>query len=206
MARDVTTALRNETISVSLSPILLASFDFQTSPVRVWSGYGTITYAGLTYAGLGELGSVSPIEETTDVRANGVSFQLSGVPSSLISTAMGDSYHGRAVKLYFGALSPTMALVVNPYQVFSGRMDAVEIDDGPETATIRISAESSLIDLQRNRERRFTHEDQQIMFPGDLGLQYMPTAQSTPFLWGGQKVNAAGTTRVSNGVVAGPPA
>ena len=63
-------------------------------------------------------------------------------------------------------------------------MDAIEIDEGPETSTLRVSAESRLVDLQRSRERRFTHEDQQIDFSGDLGLEYMARAQSTPYQWG----------------------
>lgn len=188
MSRNLTTALKNETLADALAPILLAFFDFQGGAVRVWSGVGSVTWGGNTYTGLGYLGSVTPIEESTDVRANGVSFQVSGVPSALIATVLGDNYQGREVNLWLGSLNSSGAIIADPYLLFSGRMDSVEIDEGPETSVVRVAAESRLIDLQRSRERRYTHEDQQIDFPGDRGLEYMPTAQSTPFLWGGQKV------------------
>lgn len=191
MSRNITTALKNETLAAKLEPVLLSLFDFQSGAVRVWTGIGDKTWDGNVYNGLGHLGNVSPIEESTDVRANGVGFQLSGVPSSLIATVLGDNYQGRTVKLWLAALNGSGGIIADPYLLFAGRMDNVEIDEGADTAVIRIYAESRLIDLQRSRERRYTHEDQQIDFPGDLGLEYMPTSQSTPFLWGGKRVSSS---------------
>lgn len=187
MSRDLTTALKNQTLADSLSPVVLAFFDFQSGAVRVWSGIGTLTWDGNDYVGVGHFGGFSPIEETADTKANGVAFQLSGVPSALIATVLGDNYQGRSVKMWLGAMNSSGAIVVDPYQIFAGRMDAVEIDEGAETSVIRVLAESRLIDIQRSRERRFTHEDQQIDFSGDEGLAMMPMVQSTPFVWGGQK-------------------
>lgn len=201
MSRDLTSNLNDETSAAGLTPVLIALLDFQGGAVRVWSGIGTLSWDSLSWVGLGHLGTISPIEESTDVKANGVVLQLSGVPSSLIATVLGDNYQGRDVKVWLGALDAAGAVVADPYLMFSGRMETVEIDDGVETAAIRVAAESRLADLQRSRERRYTHEDQQIDFPGDLGLQYMPTAQSTPFLWGGQRVPAyAGDTSGSDDV------
>jgi hypothetical protein len=193
MARDLTTNTKNQSLAASCTPVFFALFDFQSGAVRVWSGIGTKSWGGNDYTGLGHLGTVAPIEETADVRANGVSFQLSGVPSALIATVLGDNYQGRTVKLWLGFLDSADAIIADPYLIFAGRMDNVEIDEGPETAVIRVQAESRLIDLQRSRERRYTHEDQQIDFPGDLGLEYMATAQSTPFMWGGQRVPTYGS-------------
>lgn len=194
MSRAITTAFKNETLAASLTPVLFAFLDFQSGPVRVWSGLGTKTWGGNDYTGLGYLGSVSAIEESTDVRANGVSFQISGIPSSIIATALGDNYQGRTVKLWVGALDASNNVIADPYLIFAGRMDNVEIDEGAETSILRVLAESRLVDLQRSKERRFTHEDQQIDFSGDLGLQFMPTANSKPFVWGGETVAAVGGT------------
>lgn len=190
MSRSLTTSLKNETLASSLEPAFFAFFDFQAGPVRVWSGIGDKVWSGNTYNGLGNLGTISPIEESVEAKASGVSFQLSGIPSSLIATVLADNYQGRDVKLWFAALDSSGNVISDPYQVFGGRMDLLEIDDGADTAVIRVNAESRMIDLRRNNERRYTHEDQQIDFPGDLGLQFMPTAQSTPFVWGAQKVAA----------------
>lgn len=190
MSRSITTSLKTETQAASLAPAFFAFFDFQAGAVRVWSGIGDKVWDGNTYNGLGNLGTVSPIEESVEAKANGVSFQLSGVPTSLIATVLADNYQGRDVKLWFAALDDAGNTIADPYLIFGGRMDSLEIDDGAETAVIRVHAESRMIDLRRNNERRYTHEDQQIDFPGDMGLAFMPTAQSTPFVWGSTRVPA----------------
>ena len=42
--------------------------------------------------------------------------------------------------------------------------------------------------LKRSRERRYTHDDQQIDFPGDLGFEFVPKLQELNLVWGGQNV------------------
>lgn len=188
MSRSLNASLVTEITAAQLAPAVFAFLDFQSGAVRVWDGVGSKTWGGNTYTGLGYLGSISPIEETTTVRANGLVLSLSGIPSSLIATVLGDNYSRREVSLWLGALNQSGTLVADPDLAFSGRMNNVDFDKGPDTATIRIYAESRFVDLKRSRERRYTHEHQQIDFPGDLGLEYMARAQSTPLSWGGHNV------------------
>jgi hypothetical protein len=80
-------------------PVLLALFDFAGGAVRVWSGMGDLTWDGRTWIGVGTFGEVGPIEETTEVRATGALFQLSGVPSGLLNEVVGVSVQGRRARL-----------------------------------------------------------------------------------------------------------
>jgi len=79
---------------------------------------------------------------------------------------------------------PEGALVADPAIAFAGRLDVPEIDDNGQTATITISYESRLVDLERPRERRYTHEDQQIDYSGDLGFEYVAAIQEWNGVWG----------------------
>ena len=63
-------------------------------------------------------------------------------------------------------------------------MDLMNIDDGGQTCTISVSAESRLIDLDRTRERRYTSEDQKIDFPNDKGLEFIADLQDKEIIWG----------------------
>ena len=60
----------------------------------------------------------------------------------------------------------------------------MSIDDGGQTCTISVSAESRLIDLDRTRERRYTSEDQKIDFPNDKGLEFIADLQDKEIIWG----------------------
>ena len=73
---------------------------------------------------------------------------------------------------------------IDPVQAFSGRLDVPEIKDDADTCTITISYESRLIDLTVARTWRYTHESQQVLFPGDLGFEYVTTIQDREITWG----------------------
>jgi hypothetical protein len=193
--RSLSANMVTEVSASQLSPILLASFSFST-PVRLWSGYGTITVGGVTYLGSGTLGTISPVEETTDLSARGINFQLSGVPSALIAVALTENYQGKACSVLFGALDASGVLVASPITIFAGRMDVMAINDDGRTSTIGLSAENKLVDFRRPREVRYTHEEQQNLYPpgsgtpGDLGLEFVNAIQEKQIYWGNAKLAA----------------
>ena len=177
--------LSAETEKQVVRPILLASFDFEESIDRAWSGFGQLEWDGHTWYGAGNLGKVSTIEETTELRATGASFQLSGIPADMIQKVSTYPVQGRKAKMYLGFIDADFkTLIMDPVLIFDGRMDTSEIADGGDTATITLTAESRLRDLERSRTRRYTDADQQSRFPGDKGLEYVPSMQDKQIVWG----------------------
>ena len=187
--RSLSANMVTEVSASQLSPILLASFSFST-PVRLWSGYGTITVGSVTYQGIGTLGTISPVEETTDLAARGINFQLSGIPSAYVSRALTENYQGKACSVLFGALDATGALVSSPVTIFAGRMDVMSINDDGQEASIIMSAENRLVDFRRPREVRYTHEEQQNLYSTDLGLEFVNAIQEKQIYWGNAKLAA----------------
>lgn len=188
--RTISADMVSEVTTAQLSPILMAELNF-TPPVYLWTGYGTLTYNGIGYLGLGTLGTISPVQETTDLSARGISMQLSGVPTALVYEALTDDYQGRACSVMFGALSPTAGLVASPITVFSGRMDVMQLSDDGQTSQITMTAENKLIDFKRTREIRYTDEEQQRLYSGDLGLEFVNAIQEKTIYWGNQNATNA---------------
>jgi hypothetical protein len=144
--RSLSNDMTTQVSASELAPIILASLSFST-PVHLWSGYGTITYNGTGYLGIGTLGTISPIEETTDLAARGISLQLSGVPTAQIAIALTENYQGRECSILFAAMASDGTLVSTPVTVFSGRMDVMTINDDGEQAIIGMTAENKLVDF-----------------------------------------------------------
>lgn len=184
MSRDLTSGMATAVAADVTSPILLVEALFDSGPVRVWSGVGTLTWAGLSWIGTGSLLSISPVEETQELRATGATFTLSGIPSDMLSLALAEPYQGRPVRMLFGLLDQTGVVIGDPVQIFGGRCDVMTIDEGAETASIEVTAESRLLDLERPRERRYTPEDQALTYPGDKGLDYVASIQEADITWG----------------------
>lgn len=183
MARGITSGLNTEVTASELEPIFLIDLEFDSGALYFWNGVNTLTWSGNDYIGGGNLLSISPIVETNDIRAVGVNLTMSGLPSDLISIALTEAYQGQPVKIRFAAMS-SGAVVADPYLIFDGRMDVLSIDDAGDTATINLSAESRMIDLERPRLRRYTPEDQKIDHPNDTGLDYVPYIQDVAIQWG----------------------
>jgi hypothetical protein len=187
--RGLTNDMVTEVSASQLSPILLASLSFAT-PVHIWTGYGTITVGSTAYLGIGTLGSISPVEETTDLAARGISMQLSGVPTAMLAVALTENYQGRECSVLFGALQASGALVSSPVTIFSGRMDVMSINDDGQNATIGMTAENKLVDFRRPREVRYTDQEQKNLFPSDKGLEFVTAIQEKQIYWGNAKLVA----------------
>ena len=76
MSRTLTTAMSQAVTADVVRPILLIRMVFDTAPLHVWNGVGDLTFSSNTYSGLGDLISISTIEETSSI--------VTGKPSLLI--------------------------------------------------------------------------------------------------------------------------
>lgn len=176
-----------ETEKEIVRPILLAFFDFISAQTWLWSGVGDLSWNGETWKGIGQFGRVTSVEETVELRAAGMSLELSGVNSENIIDVVSDPIQGQRAQLYLGFLDENFALITAPVMIFDGRMDTVEITDGAAAAVITLAVENRLRDLERPRLRRYTDADKQSRFPGDRGLQYVPSLQDLDIPWGRAK-------------------
>jgi hypothetical protein len=188
--RSLSNDMTTQVSASQLAPIILASLSFST-PVNLWSRYGTITYNGTGYLGIGTLGTISPVEETTDLAARGITMQLSGVPTAQIAIALTENYQGRECSILFAAMASDGTLVSTPVTVFAGRMDVMTINDDGEQAIIGMSAENKLVDFRRPREVRYTDEEQKALFPTDKGLEFVNAIQEKQIYWGNAKLSSS---------------
>lgn len=184
--RNLTAGMVTEVTAPKLYPVIFYEGEFASSTVRLFSGIGSISWNGQTWLGGGELLSISPISEKSEISAEGFSVTLSGMPADKISLALQSLRQGKPGKLWLGMLNgATGAVIADPYLLQRGKLDIAPIEDNGETCTISVQYESRLIDLERARERRYTHEDQQLDFPGDLGFEFVPALQDMQLNWGG---------------------
>jgi hypothetical protein len=184
MARNLTSGTAAETSKSRVYPVVFCEIDFADATSYVWSGIGNKSWNSQTWIGIGHLGKIDPIEEGTDIQARGCVLTLSGIPQAMLNEALYQCRQGQPVKIWAGFLDASGNVIVDPFQSFAGRLDVPTIDEGAETATISITAESRLIDLQRNRERRYTPDDQALDFSTDQGFNYVPSLQEVSMVWG----------------------
>lgn len=184
MSRDLDATLLTQIQTGVVRPVLLFEGVFATGTLYAWTGVGSLSWNGQTWIGTGVLGTVSAIEETDQVRAAGIQVALDGIASANISLALQSCRQGASGKVWLALLDSAGAIYGAPYLAFQGRLDVPVIDEAGDTATISISYESRLADLDKPRIRRYTDEDQRAEYPTDLGLQYIAQIQDKRITWG----------------------
>ena len=188
MARNITSAFNTAITNTVVRPIFAVELDLSTGILRFWNGLGDITMtaggSSQTFTGLGDLMSISAIEESTSIKVNNVSMSLSGIKSSLISSALGANYTNRNASVYIGLFDTSKNVIADVYTIFKGKMDVMQISEDGDTSVVTLKCENRLITLDRANERRYTLEDQKIDFPSDLGFEFIPDLQDKQIVWG----------------------
>jgi len=189
MAREIENIVGNSLLNSiqdsEVFPIWMVKFGFDSGNLNLWSGLGPITYNGDDYTGTGSLGSVEPAEESSDIKATGARFTITGLDSSIISTALTEDYQNRTVTLFYTNLDTNMNQIgTTAITSFVGRLDTMTIREEGETATISVTAENRLVDFEKPRESRYTREDQRARYPGDIMFDFGGGQADEDISWG----------------------
>ena len=184
MSRTLAPAFAAALAAGDLRPCLFFEGEFDGGPLRLWTGGGSASWDGKTWTGAGDLIGISAIEESGEIAASGVTITLSGVPAYLVSLVIVNAKQGLPGRLWLGLLTSAGAVISSPVLAFAGRLDVPQISDDGASATITVTYESRLIDLQRPRSWRYTDESQKALFPGDKGFEYVTAIQDQEITWG----------------------
>lgn len=179
MTAGALTASESEVIR----PVIMADLDFSSGHQRLHTGSGNLSYGGNTFSGIGGLGKISSFEENATAQATNIELTLSGVDPDNLSIALGEHYQGRSVIVYIGLLDSGHQLINDPVILWQGRMDNMNIVLG-KTATISVTAQNVLADWNRPRVRRYNNDDQQAVYPGDKGFEFVEKSVNKEILWG----------------------
>lgn len=186
MPRAMSTQMLSAIAQGALYPALFFQATFLTGTVYLWTGMGAIAWGGHTYSGIGTAGSITTIEEGSTLEARGITLQLSGLDATVLQDVLGEFQLGTPVAVYLGLFSAAnpASLIANPVLAWAGLMDQPGVEVSGQTATISIACENKLISMNVAIDRRYTNDDQQRDYPGDLGMMFVNGIQEMTLYWG----------------------
>lgn len=184
MSRELSTDIQTATAAEQVRPFYLFEGEFTTGNAYLWTGIGDFVWDSKTWLGYGSLLGIPSIEETAEVRAAGIEIALNSIPSAFVSLVLSGVRQGYFGRVYIGFMDESNELIDDPYMIFDGRLDTTVIEETGETSNISLNYESRLIDLQKNKEIRYTHEEQLRLYAGDMGLEFVADMQDKTITWG----------------------
>lgn len=186
MARDLHANMAAEIVKPVISPFLLFECTLADNSVaRYWTGHGPLSWGGNTYVGSGMFIGIGPIDESAEIKGQGVTVVLNGVPLAAISLALASLANGRQGIIRLGMFDPSNNVILNPKVMFRGRLDGCEIKDGID-ATLSLSYEHELTRLLHPNEWRWTDESQKKLYPDDRGLEHIAALQDIQVPFGNE--------------------
>lgn len=194
MAHTIDSAVLTAAQAEVVRPVILVALDFDEGYVRLSSAPFDMTVdadddgSAETFTGVGTLGRIFALQEGAELQPYSGQMELSGVDPAMIAIALGSHYQGRACAIWLALLDAGHVPVGDPFLAFSGRMDTMKIVLGQE-AKITLSVQSHLADWENPRVRRYTNEDQQQLFSGDKGLEFVAQIVNKKLNWGGAVVD-----------------
>lgn len=184
MTRTVTSDIQDELAATSSRPVYLVEIGFASTTIRLSSLGRDITWDSHSWLGNSWLMPIKAINETAEIRAVGVEIELVGVSSSLLALALADADQTKDALIYFAFLDSSGAVIADPILLFKGKVDTVDISDSVEQPSVVIRCESRLARLDRPTNFKYTEANQQALFSGDRGFQYLPGLEEWSGYWG----------------------
>ncbi len=183
MTRDADAGAITKSKAAVFYPFILVELFLDSGTLYVCSLDKNIVWNSNTYLGVGDLGKITPIQETTDAQASGVSVELTGIPTDYTDVVLGEDYHGRKIIIRQGFLDSNFQIAEDPPILFEGIMDQAQITLG-KTITVRITAEDDWIRWEEPILSMYTNAEQQYLYPGDLGLEFVSQVVEKEIIWG----------------------
>ena len=181
MSSQFSTALSGANIQV----YHLYEGQFADGTVR-WTDlpYDTL-YSGNTFTGVGNALGFEAIEEVSGLQANGVKIYFNAANASLLALLLDQNLVDRPVFIWRGLLDTNLQPIVDPVVVFEGRSDGMTLAEDPEkgTMTLTLDCLDENADFERVNGRRTNNEEQQTLFSGDKGFEFIADGMDKVTVW-----------------------
>ena len=190
MARDLTAGMQTAVAAQTGTTAHLISLEFSGGTIRMATLPHDIVWDGETWEGIGGALGFEPIEEGSDLKANGIGLRMSGVDQTIIAALLGQNYRGRSVSVYRVKFDSDGAIVADPVEIFTGKLNTgFEIRetraDDARSGTVEIMTQcvSDLAVLVYSRGIKTNLASHQAVESGDTFFQHV-NAMPNWIVWG----------------------
>lgn len=177
------TARMAEALRNRLPLALIAEIDHPSGPARFWTGLGKLSWNGFTWTGSSSLGTVTPIQHTSDLIVQEINFSLVGVDPAIVAT-LGDNVRNLSGKVWLACLDIGNFVIKDPFQIVDALLDYQSFSAASDgTVAISITARTGFYTLDRSLDESWTSEEQHVLYPTDSGLDLISGLQNQTLQW-----------------------
>jgi len=187
MSRTITAASLAQAVAQRAEIFHLLSLAFSAGTIRFTTGFQDVSWGGNTWSAAGGAMSFEAIQETPDPSGQRLKITLDGVALTAITALLAQSYIGRLGTLRRGYIDATGGIVVDPFILFTGYMNApFEVTEDWDGRWAKVTTELVSPLAVFNQVRGFTADktSHQRFYPTDTFFSHIVTKPEGEFGWG----------------------
>lgn len=177
-------ALDDQAVDLALAVYL----NWPGGAVRFWSGIGSKSWSAQTWTGVGELGAIDKIADGLEKTDTGVELSLNFLDDALRNEVNTNDPTGEDASIYLWLMNVATGAVTDGYELFSGYIDRVELEDDGATGRIIVRLASELARDSQSTFYTLSDAHQQQLFSGDVGMEFA-ARMDEPILWGRKPID-----------------
>lgn len=185
MTRALTGGFAAALAASHVNPFPLIELQFASGTDYICGLAHDVIYGGNTYLAAGGCIGIERIAET-GTQTEGLRIALVGSTAANVALVLSEKVQGRICVVRLAVIDGAGALQVDE-NVWTGLMDTLSLLDNADGCAVSITAEHMLTTWDRPRPVRHTDAQQQILFPGDLGDQYIEDMAEAAIVWPGKE-------------------
>lgn len=190
MSRDIGSANVTAVDASHVHEVVLVAMEWD-DPGYVHSDFGTISYDGNDYLGVGDLGAITDARESEQLGPLAMTLELSEVDADFLTQALSAMNYRDVVTVYEGYRETDGTLTADPWVAWKGWYEFAQIVQG-ETNKIAVTCQHDLSVLDEKDGGRYSNEDQQRRYPGDYGFEFVHEMATVKLIWGGERITGGG--------------
>ncbi|MGJ5203644.1 hypothetical protein [Bradyrhizobium sp. HKCCYLR20261] len=163
--------------------VLLAEIEHPDGTARMWTGVGPLFWNGYVWTGTSQLGTITPIKNTSDLIIQEIKFTLVGADPEVVAT-LNDNVRNRSGNVWLGCLEDNGTVVPDAFQVVDATLDYQSFsasEDG--TVAVTIAARTGFYTLDRALDEAWTSEEHRLEYPDDSGFDLISGLQNQTLQW-----------------------
>ena len=175
MSRTINSTTASEVVKQNVSACILGKFEFASETVYLNNSPIDITYDTKAYYGVGNLVSIEVVGESDELKVSTITLTLSGITDDIREYAAKMEYANRTATLYIAFLDTNDSIVGEPIVLYKGLMDSLAFDMGT-VGNVQMKVVNQVADWNRQKNGRYTNEDQKAVDNTDTGLSHLEEA------------------------------
>lgn len=165
----------------SYRPVILIEINTPGLFIRLTSNMQDVVFDGNTYTA-GALSGVGGIAETDDLNDAQMSIIFSGIDPAIKSAVVSSNFINSPISVRIQFFDEQWVAHGDGLVYFIGSAAGQNIASG-QTSEITVSCRSRMASLSRPRSERYSDQEQQAQYPGDLGMQFASELASRTIVW-----------------------